>query len=132
MKTPERGAALTAAAVLFTLLALSNLSKPLELNPEQGFVFLGHRLRGVANGIMGPLFGLYLLAYAGGIWRMRRWALGMGVAYAGYVVVNLVCFTLFGPPQEGSLLFGLVYMLIAVGVSGGAAWLLARRREELV
>jgi hypothetical protein len=130
----QRGTALTVAAVLFGLLAVSNLSKPLELSPSQGFVFFGHRLKGTANAIAGPLFGLYLAAYAAGIWGMRRWALPMGVAYAGYVVANLLSFWAWGPVEQGAgaRLFGLVYMVIAIGVSAGTAWLLAQRRADLV
>ena len=100
--TRQRGTALTVAAVLFGALAVSNLLKPLELNASHGFVFFGHRLHGIANVIAGPLFGLYLAAYAAGIWGLRRWALPMGVAYAGYVIVNLLSFAAWGPVEPGS------------------------------
>lgn len=132
--TRQRGTALTVAAVLFGLLAGSNLAKPLELSPSQGFVFFGHRLQGTPNAIAGPLFGLYLATYAAGIWKLRRWALPMGVAYAGYVIANLLAFWAWGPVEQGAgaRLFGLLYMIVAIGVSSGAAWLLARRRDELV
>ena len=132
--TRQRGTALTVAAVLFGLLAASNLLKPLELNASHGFVLFGHRLRGIANVVAGPLFGLYLAAYAAGIWGLRRWALPMGVAYAGYVIINLLAFAAWGPVEQGagSRLFGLVYMIVAIGVSAGTAWLLAQRRADLV
>jgi len=42
----ERGPFLTVAAILFGLLAISNLLKPLEIGPTTGFVFLGKRLSG--------------------------------------------------------------------------------------
>ena len=72
----ERGAFLTIAAVLFGLLGVSNLLKPFQIGgAETGFVFFGQRLAGMANTIIGPLFGLTLLAYAIGIWGLRRWAL---------------------------------------------------------
>ncbi len=82
MRKPDRGPVLTVLALLFALLAVSNFAKPLELGPTPGFVLFGRRLSGTANEIIGPLFGLYLLAYATGIWRLRRWALPMGVLYA--------------------------------------------------
>ena len=88
------------------MLAVSNLLKPLELNPSHGFVFFGHRLQGTANVIAGPLFGLYLAAYAAGIWGLRRWALPMGVAYAGYVIANLLSFCGLGTRRAGSRAHG--------------------------
>ena len=136
MPNPTRGRALTIAAVLFAVLAVSNLAKPLRLGGEQtGFVFLGERLSGTANTVAGPLFGLYLLAYAVGIWGMRRWALPLGIVYAVYVIVNLALFPFRTPPPPGAGLgwqiFGIVYAVIAIGISAGAARLLARRRGDL-
>jgi hypothetical protein len=130
----RRGPALTTFAVLFAVLAVSNLLKPLQLGGGQtGFVLLGRRLSGVANAVAGPFFGAFLLVYATGIWRMRRFAFGMGCAYAAYVVVNLVLFNLRNvqPSGPGYLVFGIVYAVVAVGVSSGAAYLLAKRKPEL-
>jgi hypothetical protein len=121
-------------AVLFALLAISNLLKPLQFGGEQtGFVFFGQRLSGTANMIAGPLFGIYLLVYAYGLWRMKRFALPMGHAYATYVVLNLIMFTAKNtpPPGIGYQIFGIVYSLIAVGVAGGAAYLLTKYKAEL-
>lgn len=129
-----RGPALTTAAILFGVLAVSNLLKPLQLGGEQtGFVLFGERLIGLANTVAGPVFGAFLLAYAAGIWGMRRWALPLAWVYALYVVVNLALFTFRTPtpPGVGYKIFGLVYALVAIGVSGGAALLLSRRKREL-
>ena len=128
-----RGRTLTVFAVLFAVLAVSNFLKPLQIGAETGFVLFGRRLGGTANAIAGPLFGLFLLVYASGIWGMRRYALPMAWLYAAYVVVNLTLFSLrnTSPPGIGYALFGLVYMVVALGVSGGAAWLLTRRRDAL-
>ena len=135
MPTRSRDTALTVAAVLFGLLAVSNLLKPLQIGSQTGFVFLGRRLTGTPNAILGPLFGLYLATYAYGIWTMRRWALPLGIAYAAYVVLNLVLFPFRTPPRPGAgtgdTVFGIVYAIIAIGVSAGTARLLARRRGEL-
>jgi hypothetical protein len=133
MPQARRDRALTVAAVLFTVLAVSNLLKPLQLGAQTGFVFLGRRLTGTPNAIMGPLFGLYLLVYAAGIWNMRRWALPMGVGYAAYVVLNLALFNVRmpQPPGVGYKIFGVVYSLIAIGVSAGTVYLLAQRRDAL-
>jgi len=121
-------------AVLFTLLAVSNLLKPFQFGGEQtGFVFFGQKLTGTANMIAGPLFGLYLLVYAFGLWRARRFALPMGHAYATYVVFNLILFTAKNtpPPGTGYIIFGIVYSLVAIGVSVGAAYVLTKYRAEL-
>jgi len=133
MARPDRGPLLSVFALLFGLLAVSNFMKPLAGKPgEVGFVFFGQRLAGTPNAIICPLFGLFLLVYAVGVWRMRRYALPMGIAYAAYVIVNLVLFNVRDPnPNRQGLLFGVLYSLVAIGVSGGAAYLLARRRATL-
>ena len=134
MAEANRGRALSVFAVLFAILAVSNLSKPLQLGGEQiGFIFFGQRLTGTANAIVGPLFGIYLLVYALGIWRMKRFALPMGHAYATYVVLNLILFTAKNPrpPGVAPVIFGIVYLAVAIGVSGGAAYLLTKHKAEL-
>ncbi len=134
MAEPSRDRALSVFAVLFALLAVSNLLKPFQLGGSQtGFVLFGERLSGTANAVAGPLFGAYLALYAAGIWRRRRFALPMAYAYAAYVAVNLVLFNLRNPspPGVGYLLFGLVYAAAAIGVSSGAAVTLARRKTAL-
>src|SRR5207244_8919169 len=107
-----------------------DLAKPLAASLgdglRPGFVLFGHRLSGTANAVVGPLFGLYLLVYAAGIWRMRRWALPMGTVYAAYVIANLTLFMLRDPePMREGALFGAVYALVAIGVSWGAGGRLA-------
>lgn len=125
-----RGTVLTVCAILFALLGVSNALKPLEASATQGFVLFGHRLSGTPNLIAGPLFALVLWTYAAGIWRTRRWALPLGIAYAAYVVVNLVLYTR-ASAEAPPALFMAGYVLVAVGVSSGAAYLLYRRRAEL-
>lgn len=134
MAEANRGPVLTVFAVLFAILAVSNFLKPLQLGGEQtSFVLFGNLLTGTANMIAGPLFGLYLLVYAFGIWRMKRFAMAMGHAYATYVVLNLILFYANNPRPPGArlLIFGIVYSIIAIGVSVGAAILLTRRKAEL-
>jgi hypothetical protein len=136
MDERDRGPLLTVLALLFGLLAVSDLAKPLEASLggglRPGFVLFGHRLSGTPNAVVGPLFGLYLLVYATGIWRMRRFALPMGAVYAVYVIVNLTLFTVRDPePMREGMLFGVIYTLVAVGVSWGAVWLLSQRRAAL-
>ena len=134
MGETNRSQMFTVFAVLFALLAVSNLLKPFQIGGEQtGFVLFGQRLSGTANTIAGPLFGLYLLVYAYGIWKKRRFAIPMSHAYALYVVLNLLLFMgkNTSPPGVGHLLLGIVYAAIAIGVSVGAAYFLTSRKAEL-
>jgi len=133
---PDRGPLLTVLALLFALPAVSDLAKPLAASfgdgLRPGFVLFGHRLSGAANAVVGPLFGLYLIVYAAGIWRMRRWALPMGTIYAAYVIANLTLFQLRDPePMREGLLFDAVYAVVAIGVSWGTVWVLSQRRDVL-
>jgi hypothetical protein len=134
MVEKTRGILLTIFAVLFAILALSNLSKPLHLDPNAGFVFFGVKTHGIENAILGPIFGLILLAYAIGIWGMRRWVTPIAYAYAAYVITNLLLFSLrsAGAPNQPSPVFMLTYIAIAIGVSTGSAIVLHQRRHELV
>ena len=134
MASARRGPALTTFAILLGMVAVSNLLKPLQLGGARtGFVFFGHRTSGTFNAILGPLFGIYLLVYALGIWRLRRFALPMSYAYAAYVIVNLIAFTVHGEgqPGVGYVVFSVIYALVAIGVSGGAALVLSRRKAAL-
>jgi hypothetical protein len=134
MPQAQRGRALTIFAILFGLLAVSNLLKPFQFGGEQtGFVFFGSRLSGTANTIIGPLFGIFLAVYAYGIWNTRRFALPMAHAYATYVILNLILFTFRNPSPAtvGEQVFGVVYSVIAIGVSLTAAVMITQRKAEL-
>lgn len=114
-------------AVLFALMALSNLTKPFELAPDHGFVFFGRRLSGAPNLIAGLAFGTYLAVYAEALWRRRPHALPMAVAYAGYVCVNMSLFMMRSPELAAdSALFGTAYIVVAAGTSLGAVAAVAR------
>jgi hypothetical protein len=133
MNESSRGPVLTAFAIAFVVLAISNFMKPLRMSPDVGFVFFGVKTTGLANAILGPAFGVLQAVYAVGIWRMRRWALPIGYAYAAYVVVNLALYTILhaGMPGQPPPAFMLVYVVVAIGVSWGSAILLHRRRAHL-
>jgi hypothetical protein len=131
---PQRGRALSIFAVLFALLAISNLLKPFGIEGgETGFVFFGRRLSGTANAVVGPAFGIYLLVYALRIWRMKRSAVVMGWLYAAYVLINLILFNVRNPvpPGVGYVIFGIVYAAVGIGVSWGTVYLLHQRRDLL-
>ena len=134
MGESKRGALLTTIAILFTILAVTDILKPLKLEgPTTGLVFFGTRQTGTNNMILGPLMGLILLFYAAGIWRMRRYAMILGWLYAVYVITNLVLYTQLNPPAktQGEMIFGIVYMILAIGITVGTAIILMRRRQAL-
>jgi hypothetical protein len=133
MATAHRGPLLTTFAALFAVLAISNLLKPFQLEGDTtGFVFLGQRMSGFWNAVLGPLFGLYLTVYAYGIFRMKRFAVPMAWAYAAYVLVNLIAWNVRQEnPFEIGLALGIIYFLVAVGVSAGAALVLRQRAPDL-
>ena len=127
---------LTTLAVLMGLMAVSNLWKPFaqRLAPQSnaGFVFFGTRLHGAANAVIGPLFGVLLAAYAYGVRTLRRWVIPLAVAYAGYVIVNLILFTLNAPADQMPPALGMIaYAVVAIGVTSGGAYYLRRRRDWL-
>jgi Zn-dependent protease len=124
MTEAGRDKTLKVFALLFGLLAISNFLKPLQLRPDVGFVLFGTRLEGTANSIAGPAFGLYLAAYALALWRRLPAALPLALIYVAYVAANLVLFNMTPLAEDSGLLFGLAYTAVALGVSGGSAWLL--------
>ena len=128
---------MTVLAVLFGLLAFSNFLKPVwqVLTPEgpEGLVFFGRRLHGLPNAILAPLFGALLATYARGILNAKRWIVPIAIAYALYVPLNLFLFTTLQATdaEKGKVIFNLVYFIVAVGVSSGAALYFWRNRERL-
>ena len=127
----KRGWFLTVAAVLFALLALSNFLKPVLASADTGFVFFGRRLSGVPNDILGPVFGLILVAYVFAIWQMRRFALPLAWAYAAYVVANMVLFSLHTTDKPPSPAFMVATLLLGLGVPIGSAIVLTQKRAHL-
>jgi len=132
----KRGIFLTVMAVLFVLLAISDFTKPLQhmRDPARGgLVILGYRLETIgANAVLGPIFGLVLLAYAWGVWGLKRWVLPLAMVYAFYVPANMVIFWyLHGGDPHGSIRFIVVYLAFALTGSVGTALYLAYHREAL-
>jgi len=134
MADSRRGGSLTTLAILFAILALTDILKPLHLEgPTTGLVFFGKRLSGSPDAILGPMLGIVLLIYAAGIWRMRRYAMYLGFAYAIYVTLNLVLFSLRNPApaSQSEMIFGIVYIIVAFAFSWGTPILLNRRNIDL-
>jgi hypothetical protein len=134
MAESRRGGVLTTLAVLFGILGVTDILKPLHLEgATTGLVFFGQRLSGVADAILGPMLGIILIIYAAGIWRMRRYALYLSFAYGVYVTINLILFTMRNPPpaSQSERIFGFVYVIFALAFSWGTAIILSRRKAEL-
>jgi hypothetical protein len=133
MAKTNRGVLLTIFAIGLGLMAISNFSKPFKMSPNVGFVFLGMKLSGTANMIIGPLFGILLAVLAYGIFAMRKFALPIAYFYAAYVILNLALFTIRAHGSTGlpPLAGWIAYIIVAVGFSSGAAILLNRRKTEL-
>jgi len=123
---------LTIFAICLGLMAVSNFLKPLKLGSHAGFVFFGIKLSGAANAIVAPIFGLMLAILAYGIFTMRRFALPLACFYAGYVILNVLLFTLrtYGISSLPPLLW-MLFIVVAVGVSSGTAIILNQRKAEL-
>ncbi len=130
MEEKSRGATLTIFAVLFALLAISNFLKPFHLEPNEGFVFLGTKLTGAANAVMGPLFGIILLVYAYGICAMRKFALQVAYIFLLWVLLNMTLFTVKNQSMQ-PLAANLVAAIVGIGVPLASAIVLHRRRADL-
>src|SRR5262245_44769259 len=131
----ERGAFLTVMTVLFGLLALSTFTQAFQhlQSPQPGAVLVAIRLTGLgSNLVFGSLLGAVLVAYAHGLWTLRRWVLPLSMVYAFWVPLNLVLFWYrqTGPdiPPVGSLLG---YLAVAFTGSIGTALYLAYHRDRL-
>jgi len=130
MAEKSRGTALTIFALLFALLAISDFLKPFHLGSNEGFVFLGTKLTGAANAVMGPLFGIFLLVYAYGIWAMRKYALQVAYIFVLWVLLNMA---LFATKNHGTqpLFAALVSVVVGIGVPLASAIVLRRRDADL-
>ncbi len=132
MVEPRTARIFRGLAICFWLLAVSNFSKPLQLSEHSGFVLFGSRLTGGDAVLWSVVFGLYMVVYGLGLWRMKRMVIGMAHAYALYVVVNLLLYWTNNPPPSGAdVILAVLYSLVAVGVSAGSAVLLSLHRKEL-
>ncbi len=132
--TATRGWFLTVMAVLFVVLALSDFTKAIQYQHDHavgGLVVFGHRFEGVGvNAIVGPLFGLILLAYAYGLWKMRPWVKLLSIIYAFYVPYNLVLFWFVHTEARPTVRFIVQYLAIALTGSVGTALYIAYHKDR--
>jgi hypothetical protein len=135
VSAPSRGWFLTVIVVLFCLLAFSDFTKAYQYsqNPSVGgLVILGHKFIGVKkNLVLGPLFGIFLLTYAWGLWKMRRWVVPISVFYAFYVPVNMVLFWSLHQLTPPTVRFIVMYLFLSLTGSIGTALYLGFHRDRL-
>jgi hypothetical protein len=131
----ERGPFLTVMPVLFVILAISDFTKSLQYANDPsvgGLVVLGHKFQGVGKNLaLGPLVGIFLLTYAYGIWKMRRWVQPISIFYAFYVPANMVLFWSLHQLRPPTVSFIVMYLFISLTGSVGTAIYLAYHRERL-
>ena len=135
MDRPKPGVALTISALIFAVAAAQSILKPFTTGPTAGFMFFGVRTDGALEAIVAPVHAALMLALAYSIWRLKRYALYFLLVYTPYVLLNLILFSLrYEWPSPGDLpvaVVAAVYAFIALGIPGGTAYLLSRRRPEL-
>ena len=140
----KRGGFLTAMAILLALAAIEDVLKPFgrqgPTTPasflpriQPGIVVLGMRHTGSEAAILGPLVAAFLVLYAIGIWRMKRYVVIFAWLYAAYVILNVTLFMIRNPPAptRGEMIFGIVYSIGAIALTVGTAFALTRRCVDL-
>ena len=130
MPGKSRGAILTIFALLYVLLAISDFAKPFSHSAGVGFVFLGERLTGTANAVIGPLFGIFLLVYAYGIWAMRKYALQLSYIFLLWVLLNMALFTAKNSGTQ-PLAAAIGATIVGIGIPLATAFVLRRRQADL-
>jgi hypothetical protein len=135
MERPNPGRILAVISFLFVLLAIQSAVKPFATAPHAGFVVFGVRTDGLLEAVVARVHAVLMLALAYGIWRLKRYALWLLLAYTPYVLLNMLLFVaryeIHPPGGIPAPLYVAFHVPIALAVPGGAAYLLARRRHEL-
>jgi hypothetical protein len=128
MPNKSRGVTLTIFALLLVFVAITDLLKPFHFFPNDGFVFLGTKLTGTANAIMGPLFGMIILVCAYGIWTMRKFALPIAYVFVLSVIVNMLLYTM---KNHATRPLPIVNVIVGIGIPLVLAIILNRRHADL-
>ena len=132
-----------ACGLLIVLRSLTNFAKLLQ-GGDATLVTFGHILHGGDVALPAALIGSFMLVTGGAMLIGSRWAGPLVAAYAVYVAVNLVTWTVLNPGEiervgrrlssatdptalwwTGAAGF-LAYCLVALATTAGPAWLLYR------
>jgi len=133
-------------AALIILRAFTNFAKLFQGNDAM-LVFFGQILRGPDTTILAALIGLFMLVTGVAMLVGGRWAFPLIAAYAVYVAINLLTWTVSNPgelervgrmlvtatdPSQlrwiGALGF-LGYCLVALGTTAVPAWILYKQQR---
>jgi len=80
--------------------------------------------------VLAPLLGVYMIVWVSGAYRLKAWAVPMGVAYLVLVAANLIGFPLTYGLREGiTMPMYLAYAAVAFGAPALVLWLLVRLRR---
>ena len=131
--------------LLIVLRSLTNFAKLFQ-GDEAVLVLFGQILHGDAVIVPAALVGLFMLVTGGAMLMDRPWAFPLVAAYAAYVALNLVTWTITNPGElervgrrlssatdpaalwwAGAAGF-LGYCVVALGTTALPAWLLRRTR----
>ena len=74
---------------------------------------------------------MILTVYAIAIWQMRRFAMPLGLAYAAYVVANMILFSIRTTDKPPGAAFLIATLVVGLGVPIGAAIVLTVKRASL-
>ena len=103
--------------------SLTNFAKPFVTGSR--FVVAGRLYGGVVSTVGAPLFGVFMLIYAAGLWSARPWARPVSIAYAVWATVNVVLFPLLeGVPERFAPWMYLLFAVPGIVIPWAAAWCL--------
>lgn len=132
-------------ALLIILRSFTNFAK-LTQGADATLVLFGQILRGGDAALPSLIVGAFMLVTGIAMWIGGKWAFPLIAAYAAYVTLNLVAWTVTNPEElqrvgarfssatdaseltrVGALAF-LGYCLVAIGTTAGPAWILWKAR----
>ena len=132
--------------LLIVLRSFTNFAKLFQ-GDEAVLVLFGQILRGGEAALPAAIVGAFMLATGAAMLIGSRWALPLVAAYAGYVAINLLAWTITNPEEfvrvggrlsdasdpdalrtAGALGF-VGYCIVALGTTALPAWMLYRRRQ---
>jgi hypothetical protein len=133
-------------AALIVLRSFTNFAKLFQ-GESATLVLFGQILRGADAALPSLIVGAFMLVTGIALWTGARWAFPLIVAYAAYVAVNLLTWSVMNPEEfqhvgarfssstdaaelyrTGIIAF-LGYCLVALGTTAGPAWILWKRRQ---
>jgi hypothetical protein len=134
-----------ACAALIAFRSLTNIAKVFQ-GDDAILVFFGQILRGGEAALPALAVGVFMLVTGVAMWKPARWAFPLIAAYAAYVPVNLILWTVNNPrelervgalvsseadaaalPWYGGLAM-VAYAVVAIGTTMGPAWILWKQQ----